>query len=99
VSDTLGRRLPRPGRPRFVVLQERGEPSGAEMEIARTRRYNGALTIRDAHVESSVFHLREHATKADRVIVGPGSRSDSMVAVLSGPTVYHFIDTWIEKLP
>lgn len=85
---------------RYRVMQRRGGRTAEEaVELASTRRYNGALAVRDAQADSARGHLKGHASKVDRVVTGPTNDvPDGITTVLVGPNVLRWVTTWVEQI-
>lgn len=83
---------------RYIIMQSRND--GEPVQVGpTTRRYNGAVNVRDDHVLEAAKHLRSKAFADERVVTGPTTRGpDSPLAViLLGRTFTLVITTWIER--
>lgn len=84
---------------RFRVMQSR---NGCEpYQVGQvTRRFNGAVSVRDEHVAQAASHLRSKMMPEDRVVVGPTTVDPDgpQGVVLVTPDTLFVITTWIERL-
>lgn len=73
-------------RGRFAIVMT--YPDGDRIVLAKTRRFNGAVSERDAHVASKRAQLLKHSAPGERVVEGPDEPADgeleATVVVLLG---------------
>lgn len=81
---------------RYKVVQSRNGDQPVQVGPV-TRRFNGAVSIRDEHVALAKEHLQSKAQPGDRVIEGPAAE-DETVVFLVGPNVSYSISTRIERV-
>lgn len=76
----------------YVVTHTRSVGDRRSRVVGRTRRYNGAVNVRDALVDSARDHALKHADGA-RVVVGPTDVPDA-VAVVTVRASGDLVDTY-----
>ena len=61
------------------------------------RRYNGAVTVRDAQVDSAKAHLQGKALPGERVVEGPTEVEDEVAVIFMLPDRDYVIYTGIRR--